>query len=718
MPPTVGTYASGTTSASPGDPGFAAGDVALLGIESSDSTTAAGTPDTPSGWTKLLEASQPGSGTGVTTLTVFGRIWQAGDSLPSITGVGDHCSGFFVRVPAAEHGATVIGDLVVGTAGKAANSSASVPGITVAAGSTIVWIHTTTRDSNTGNNFSGWAATDPSSFTELGDSCTASGAGGGLGIAWGTCSGTSTGTGTVSAFNANNVGVLIGVPPAPLSEITADIAQTTRAPTQASRLVVEAAGTSYSALVKGDAPIHYYRFDEASGAVATDSVGAIDGTIGAGVTLGATLADGNAFDFDRTATDKVTLSGFYGVNGDISVEVWFELDSLANKNIIIDNGWNGGPTGTGFQIYVDTAGGSQAVLFFRTGDRNSSLATGALIEAGVPYHVVGVQSGLDASLYVNGELVVGPTTLANAPAVRNGVSVIIGQNITAAETTDGRIDEVAIYDHALSQADILAHYQEVAGSGLRADVAQTTGAATQAAVADNPVDADVAQTTGSATQAAVVDNPVEIAGAQTGPAATQTATVSTESAVTAAVAQTAPVATQGALVDAVEEATAAQTAPSLGQAATLDVVLDVDVAQVAPAASQAAVVEVPIDADLAQTAPAASQAAVVEVIAGVTLQGAQTAPAATQAVVADVPVDVSMAQAAPAAAQAATAVAAQPGIDAVVAQVLLPARQRARAVVFNTGGGQEGFEVAGGSMGYGHNKKRLRFAEGEGRVQR
>lgn len=34
---------------------------------------------------------------------------------------------------------------------------------------------------------------------------------------------------------------------------------------------------------------------------------------------------------------------------------------------------------------------------------------------------------------------------------------------------------------------------------------------------------------------------------------------------------------------------------------------------------------------------------------------------------------------------------------------------------FRVGGGLEGFEVAGGSMGYGRNRRRKNFATGQGR---
>lgn len=222
MAPVIGTYSSGTTSFTPGTPsGLTAGDLAFIVMESTDSTTTAGTPATTSAFTKLVEEAQPNSGTGLTTLTVFAKIWAGGDSL-AVTGVGDHCSGYAVRIPAAEHNVSdVTTDLVVGTVFESSNSTVSPSGITVEAGSTILWCHSTTRDANaTDTTFSNWALTDPSSLTEIGDQTVSTGAGGGVGVAYGTCAGTSTGSGSLTIFNANNVGVLLGIPPAAAAAIS------------------------------------------------------------------------------------------------------------------------------------------------------------------------------------------------------------------------------------------------------------------------------------------------------------------------------------------------------------------------------------------------------------------------------------------------------------------------------------------------------------------
>ena len=65
----AGTYGTGTTSCTAAVPTGAGSpqvdDVLLIVVESTDSTTAAGTPNTPAGWSKLFEETQGDGASGV-----------------------------------------------------------------------------------------------------------------------------------------------------------------------------------------------------------------------------------------------------------------------------------------------------------------------------------------------------------------------------------------------------------------------------------------------------------------------------------------------------------------------------------------------------------------------------------------------------------------------------------------------------------------------------
>lgn len=212
-----GAFGSGTTSflaAVPtGGSAPVSGDALYIIMESSDSTTAAGTPTTPGGWTKLFEETQGAGATGVTTLTVFGKIAGAGEADVTVNGVGNHCSGRMFVIMG--HGLSVIGDTVVGAGNGADTGNGTVTGITVTAGSLVLICVATTRDANNTTTFSAWTNGNLTSILEEQDQTVSTGAGGGTGVASGQCAGTTTGNSTVTiAVSVQWRSVHLGIAPA------------------------------------------------------------------------------------------------------------------------------------------------------------------------------------------------------------------------------------------------------------------------------------------------------------------------------------------------------------------------------------------------------------------------------------------------------------------------------------------------------------------------
>ena len=183
-----GVYNNGTTSVvidADGIGGINADDILLIIVESSDSTTAAGTPNTPSGWTKLFEETQGAGATGVTTLTIFGKVAAGGETDVTVDGVGNHVSGTMFCIRGAK-ASLAAADLKVGT-GTGANTGnmTAVPGITVdEAGCLGLLVGCSTRDAINSTNWSAWASANGTGETEWEDNHTNSGAGGGIGVAY------------------------------------------------------------------------------------------------------------------------------------------------------------------------------------------------------------------------------------------------------------------------------------------------------------------------------------------------------------------------------------------------------------------------------------------------------------------------------------------------------------------------------------------------------
>jgi hypothetical protein len=214
----TGAFGSGTTSATAAVPtaGNApvSGDLMLIQCESSNSTTAAGTPSTPAGWTKISENTGNAGATGVTTHTIFAKIAGASEANVTVSGVTDHIVCQMIVV--SGHGVLDVStDLVVGANATGATTAGSnSQSITVPAGSAVFVMVGVTTDANTTAGFSGWTNANLAGLTEIIDQGVSTAAGGGIGTAWGTCAGTTVGTTTWTGSAASRYdSVHIGVRP-------------------------------------------------------------------------------------------------------------------------------------------------------------------------------------------------------------------------------------------------------------------------------------------------------------------------------------------------------------------------------------------------------------------------------------------------------------------------------------------------------------------------
>lgn len=206
----VGAWASGTTGFTAAVPtgGSApvSGDAMYIIMESADtiSSGGGGTPDTPGGWSKLFEQTQPPAGSNPTTLTIFGKIAGASEADVSITGVGDHCSGSMLVI--AGHGLSVIGDTLVGTGNVGSGTTTTFLDVTTTVNdSLVVMAAATGRDQNSTANFASYTNANLASIAEREDHATNTGGGGGVGYATGEkATAGATGDSTVTHASAVN----------------------------------------------------------------------------------------------------------------------------------------------------------------------------------------------------------------------------------------------------------------------------------------------------------------------------------------------------------------------------------------------------------------------------------------------------------------------------------------------------------------------------------
>ncbi len=222
--------------------------------------------------------------------------------------------------------------------------------------------------------------------------------------------------------------------------------------------------TGYPAQVLADAPLAYWRFDEASGKkTAVDSSGhGNDATYQGGITLGAPGAlagdSDTAATFDGTS-GFVTAGNLFAFSGQtaFSLEAWVSVQPQSSYvGVITRNDAVGGPPSEGFLLFVDPSGGPFG--FQRLDGPNTSTAASVASPAASGFtYVVATFDGLALVVYVNGESQ-GSQTAAFS-IVGAVADFVVGAEAGGADHFfAGTLDEVAVYDKALSANEVIAHY--------------------------------------------------------------------------------------------------------------------------------------------------------------------------------------------------------------------------------------------------------------------
>ena len=229
---------------------------------------------------------------------------------------------------------------------------------------------------------------------------------------------------------------------------------------------------AYGAAVTKDAPSTYWRLAETSGTTASDSslsgsTGAyLDGPVQGGPSAVGVAGD-RSTDFDGV-NDNVAGNTAQASRDRYSAEAWFKTTTGSGGRLLGFGSSRTGPSGTTDRHVFMTDSGR---LRFAT---TTAQGLPAVVETGQPYnngqwhHVVAAQGRTGMRLYVDGVLA-GSDPAASTRSY-SGYWRVGGDSLTnwaGRPTSDyfaGSIDEVAVYDQALTAAQVAAHYG--AGGGL------------------------------------------------------------------------------------------------------------------------------------------------------------------------------------------------------------------------------------------------------------
>ncbi|HEY4181467.1 MAG TPA: LamG domain-containing protein [Kofleriaceae bacterium] len=223
---------------------------------------------------------------------------------------------------------------------------------------------------------------------------------------------------------------------------------------------------AYSAAVLADHPLAYYLLDETSGPTAADVAGRVDGTYVGDILYAespAVLSEpGTSPLFDQNDVDNsgVLFGNNFSFAGlaPFTLELWIfpTVDNTHTFRNVISKWLEPSPTSAGYIIYTQDA---NTLVFARDDIAGKRGQTSAPINTGGWSHVVGSYDGTNLTLSVNGNVAgtsVSPELLP--PMTTNFVVGSANGNVTT-NPFRGQIDDVAIYDYALTPEQAYAHYQ-------------------------------------------------------------------------------------------------------------------------------------------------------------------------------------------------------------------------------------------------------------------
>ncbi|AKV01525.1 Autotransporter adhesin [Labilithrix luteola] len=224
----------------------------------------------------------------------------------------------------------------------------------------------------------------------------------------------------------------------------------------------EAGNPSYVAAILADGPVAYWRLGEKTGATSAKSeVGAVGCALNGPMTWeasGAIARDANtALRLDGNgALDCADRFDFPGALP-YTLEVWVHAETIDTTYRFVFTKRDEAAAG-GTAAYAMWLHQPEGLGFERLFDGKSKLVSMPFATGTAFHHVVGVYSGTELQLYLDGEFVTNAPDARSSPPI--SAPLAIGSlSLGTSSGFVGALDEAAIYEKALSPERIRAHYQ-------------------------------------------------------------------------------------------------------------------------------------------------------------------------------------------------------------------------------------------------------------------
>lgn len=192
--------------------------------------------------------------------------------------------------------------------------------------------------------------------------------------------------------------------------------------------------------------VGHWKFNETSGTTAADS----SGNGNTGTVSGATWTTGkvnNGLQFNGTsATVRANHSSSIGLTGNMTLSTWIKRSALSGTQILITKGdcvnnWL-------YQLFLNDANRLQ----FYTDGGGNSISSGSVTDTAW-HHVAATKNGTAINFYIDGASA-GSATHGASAVISNGDILSFGSCGGIAEYFSGALDEVRIYNRALSSSEI------------------------------------------------------------------------------------------------------------------------------------------------------------------------------------------------------------------------------------------------------------------------
>lgn len=198
----------------------------------------------------------------------------------------------------------------------------------------------------------------------------------------------------------------------------------------------------------------YWKLNESAGTLADDfTPTSANATLVNGPTWSPTAISGGGLQFDGV-DDHARINATIGATPSLSIAFWTRPSSLKHQ-IPIDK-TPLGSSGLGWTIKLRSDG----AVWFRVGSNSAFTDIKSAATTYAPntwLHVAATFTGGSARLYVNGVLRASANSISHAVADTT-TELRLGQPAAASttETFGGTLDDVRLYDHALSQSEVTA----------------------------------------------------------------------------------------------------------------------------------------------------------------------------------------------------------------------------------------------------------------------